>query len=347
MTTDKYIKGKEISEMEISVYKNILDHIPTSKTTIKQLMSNIKNSHGYNTPNGYINISTIRDIYNKYGHKSPEYKRIKSLIPCVTPSGLFKYANNESLISPTNLLVLDIDDLYNKDINQLKRDIFKLPYVYSVCESLSGNGLWVIIPISPDKDRVKIFNHINREFKLKYITIDQLKDIARLRIISIDPYALVKDDNEDILIYDKELDLPADLFSNRDKFDYKNIIRSTLSGNRNSNDPLYDDDLCYYAAKYSIECCNYTCSDPSNNMNNWLGHLCSLSTIGYRGYDLALTLSRQSDGFKSESEVYKAFNNMSKKANGESRKGFLRYFGVCKRELGKSWINQLKDIYKF
>ena len=110
---------------------------------------------------------------------------------------------------------------------------------------------------------------------------------------------------------------------------------------------MYDDDLCYYAAKYSIEHCNYTCSDPSNNMNNWLGHLCSLSTIGYRGYDLALTLSRQSDGFKSESEVYKAFNNMSKKANGESRKGFLRYFGICKRELGKSWINKLKDMYKF
>ena len=41
MTTYKYIKGKEISEMEISVYKNILDHTPVSKTTIKQLIEKL------------------------------------------------------------------------------------------------------------------------------------------------------------------------------------------------------------------------------------------------------------------------------------------------------------------
>ena len=103
-----------------------------------------------------------------------------------------------------------------------------------------------------------------------------------------------------------------------------------------------------YAAKYAIENCNTTCSSTVNNMNIWLSHLCTLSTLGYRGYELALTLSRQSSSYTSDDNVRKAFDSMSKKATIDSRKGFLKYFSVCKRTLGdKVWINKLKEIYNF
>ena len=116
-----YIKGKEISEKEISLYRNHSDHTPIGKIQIKTLFDKIKNSNTYKILNGQcINIQTIRDIYRKYGHQSSEYKNIKSYIPCVTPSGVFTYADNNSLILPSNLLVLDIDDLYNVDIDKIK-----------------------------------------------------------------------------------------------------------------------------------------------------------------------------------------------------------------------------------
>ena len=345
-----YIKGKEISEKEISLYKNHSEHKPIGKIQIKTLFDKIKHSNNYKTPNGQcINIQTIREIYRKYGHQSNEYKDIKSYIPCVSPSGVFSYANNNSIISPSNLLVLDIDDLYNADIEEVKRNIFSLPYVYSVSSSLSGNGLWVIIPIDPSKDREKVFDSINQCMRLMGIKIDKLKDVARLRYISCDSNPLIKSDDTDIVIYDKELDLDLFSFINNRSYD-RDIIKRALykSQGISYTDPLEDDDICYYAAKYAIENCNTTCSSTDNNMNIWLSHLCTLSTLGYRGYELALTLSRQSSSYTSDDNVRKAFDSMSKKAAIDSRKGFLKYFGVCKRTLGdKVWINKLKEIYNF
>lgn len=344
-----YIKGKEISEKEISLYRNHSDHTPIGKIQIKTLFDKIKNSNTYKILNGQcINIQTIRDIYRKYGHQSSEYKNIKSYIPCVTPSGVFTYADNNSLILPSNLLVLDIDDLYNVDIDKVKRNIFSLPYVYSVSSSLSGNGLWVIIPIDPNKDREKVFDSINQCMRLMGIKVDKLKDIARLRYISCDINPLIKSDDTDIVIYNKELEL--DLFSHtNNRPSDRDIIKRVLYKSRGTQfvDILDDDELCYYATKYAIEKCNITCSSTDNNMNIWLSHLCTLSTLGYRGYELALTLSRQSSSFASDADVKKAFDGMSKRATIDSRKGFLKYFGVCKRELGKSWINKLKDMYNF
>lgn len=345
-----YIKGKEISEKEISLYRNHSEHKPIGKIQIKTLFDKIKHSNNYKTMNGQcINIQTIREIYRKYGHQSNEYKNIKSYIPCVTPSGVFTYADNNSLISPSNLLVLDIDDLYNIDIEEVKRNIFSLPYVYSVSSSLSGNGLWVIIPIDPLKDREKVFDSINQCMRLMGIKVDKLKDIARLRYISCDSNPLIKSDDTDIVIYDKELDL--DLFSlTNNRPSDRDIIKRALYKSQGTpfTDPLDNDELCYYAAKYAIENCNITCSSTDNNMNIWLSHLCTLSTLGYRGYELALTLSRQSSSFISDTDVKKAFDGMSKKAAIDSRKGFLKYFGVCKRTLGdKVWISKLKEIYNF
>ena len=250
-----YIKGKEISEKEISLYRNHSDHTPIGKIQIKTLFDKIKNSNTYKILNGQcINIQTIRDIYRKYGHQSNEYKNIKSYIPCVTPSGVFTYADNNSLILPSNLLVLDIDDLYNVDIDKVKRNIFSLPYVYSVSSSLSGNGLWVIIPIDPNKDREKVFDSINQCMRLMGIKVDKLKDIARLRYISCDINPLIKSDDTDIVIYNKELEL--DLFSHtNNRPSDRDIIKRVLYKSRGTQfvDILDDDELCYYATKYAIE----------------------------------------------------------------------------------------------
>lgn len=354
MSEVAYIKGKEILEKEISFYEGIQYHRPIGRISIKGLFDRIRHNDIYTKQRGgTISIYEIREIYRKYGHKSKEYNAVKRFVPCVTPSGVFTYANNNSLVTPSNLLVLDIDDLNNGDIERVKKEVFALPYVYSVSVSLSGSGLWAIIPIDPNKDRVKIFDSINQEMKLRNIKLDKLKDITRLRLIAYDPDPLVKPDDADVVIYDKELDLS--LFTQVNKQpSYRDVIQGVLFGRPTGGQAgsLKDDDnLCYYAAKYAIEKCGASCTANDNNMNVWLGHLGTLAELGDMGLDLALTLSRQSSSYVSDEEVERAFKwtkDHGPKDGKDSRDGFLKYFSICKKALGeKIWISKLKEMYNF
>lgn len=93
---------------------------------------------------------------------------LKKILQCFTPSAYYKCKaqGKEVLISYTNLIQFDFDQLDGLDIEKTKEKIFTLPFVAFVAKSVSGKALFSLILISePDKLKqyaehcFDVFNH--------------------------------------------------------------------------------------------------------------------------------------------------------------------------------------------
>ena len=91
-------------------------------------------------------VITIRQMKEK-----AKRDRIKATLPAVTISGLFDPNRRaDHLVQHSKLLCIDIDQKDNPDqeVNALKERLFALPYVAYSGLSVSGQGLFLIIPIA-------------------------------------------------------------------------------------------------------------------------------------------------------------------------------------------------------
>jgi len=183
-------------------------------------MKNYKNisvsqfrKHGENIPCGTINIlqwllkepdcmqiiNQIRSTMDK-----ETVRQLKGKLPCVTMSGVFKIRNTENLLNHSGLICIDIDGKDNSniaDMNDLKQTLSKLPYVLYCGLSVSGKGVFCLIPIAYTDKHTQQFYAIEQDFQEMGITIDSgCKDITRLRYCSHDPKPII---NLQAAVYEK------------------------------------------------------------------------------------------------------------------------------------------------
>lgn len=93
----------------------------------------------------------------KFGKGHPEYDRIKSKVPCITPNFRYNSIKKDSAIeSATGLLYIDIDDV-DFDINQLNKS-----KIFTYYQSFGGNGYGIL---------VKVNDLTNDNFKDTYLFI--------------------------------------------------------------------------------------------------------------------------------------------------------------------------------
>lgn len=309
------ISTKELEQIRVSYYKNYT--APSTETiTLQQWIYANKNN---------LIVPKIRPIkpidYDKY-------KRLKSFyIPAITTAGIFKNPRcNTSLMIPSHIYCIDVDHC---DVDKTKSILFSLPYVWCVGVSTSGDGVWAIVPINPEGNRSNILRAITKDLSDLGITTDpQVNDIARLRGLGYDENLLVKDGMVDIYCNELEEERLVSVQHSITPLKFKP-----------SDDLLYDDMFCYKAADLAINDFGYTV----NGRNKWLGNLATLSTLGSIGLTLALDLSHNSPSFKSDNDVVRTFNDMSKRANG-SREYMTTYFRVCKENLGENWVSKIKNM---
>ena len=98
--------------------------------------------------------------------------------------------------------------------------------------------------------------------------------------------------------------------------------------------------FCISCARYCIDRLGFKTTDYTN----WLSNVGSLSCLGYDGEELAIQLSRQSRGYKSDEDVLKTLKRLSD--NQRNRQYLTRYFKMCKESLGKYWIQEIKKMYE-
>ncbi len=134
------------------------------------------------------------DIEKIRAAKSKEERdRIKATLPAVTISGTFEPTRaNSNLVKHSGFICIDIDTKPEGiDWETLRDTAGGWDNVYFSSLSASGQGVFLVIPITQPEQHYLHFKALEAEFLPIGITIDKAcKDIARLRGISYDPDAI-------------------------------------------------------------------------------------------------------------------------------------------------------------
>jgi hypothetical protein len=171
----------------------------SNKSVLNVEVSCFKN---YNTAGDPANVNLMAWLTSsKYKDKveairSTEDKQtrgeLKSQLPAITPSGQFSYRSQNSLLIHSGLIQIDIDNLDEGDLEAIKKDLQTLDEIAYLGLSVSGRGLWGLIPMPRDPEFHRdYFEVLSQTFKeLIGITLDDKpKNVASLRGYSYDPQA--------------------------------------------------------------------------------------------------------------------------------------------------------------
>src|SRR5262245_50026299 len=129
-------------DKQVSLYNNCRDKVGGVATFRKILLSDFARD-----------IKTIVQLKSLTSSDDKKRTELKKHLQCYTPGGLF--STRSSLpIQKTGILQLDFDskDVCGYDINELKRSVFKLPFIAFCGISCSGAGFYAFALIGePDK----------------------------------------------------------------------------------------------------------------------------------------------------------------------------------------------------
>jgi len=172
--------------MKVSLYKRLTDKEGTV-TEIVSILNDIKLGK-YKEE-----ISKVRLAKTKQ-----EKTTFKTLLPAFTASGIFNGSRTEnSLINHSGLLQIDVDNDLTAISN--KNKIYSDKFIYCGFISPSGNGLKLIVKISPVKEKHKMyFNALCKYLDNTYNfqTDKSVKDISRLLFVSYDPELYINENSE-------------------------------------------------------------------------------------------------------------------------------------------------------
>lgn len=171
---------KKLDKIKISLYQGVKDN----KGKVVDLLGFL-NDRGHEKE-----IKHLRTVMDE-----AERSRLKRQLPCATISGVFSPTRKrENLQQHSGLIVLDFDAKDNPNVTDweyLKRQCSKVPQILYCSLSVSGNGIFMIIPLAHPSVHEKQFDALASDFKRAGLIVDPSgRDITRLRFCSLDdqPY---------------------------------------------------------------------------------------------------------------------------------------------------------------
>lgn len=123
------------------------------------------------------------------------YDNAKRDLPAVTWSGCFSERKASAITSYSQYIILDIDNLEQEQVINLKIKLKDEEYCCFVFTSPSGKGVKILCKVDTDQEHhLAAFLHLQNYFENKYLLkIDNSgKDICRLCFVSYDPEAINK-----------------------------------------------------------------------------------------------------------------------------------------------------------
>lgn len=110
---------------------------------------------------------------------------------------------SHTTIQHSGLICVDIDAKDNPDILDweiLKQDLSVLPQIVYCALSVSGKGLFLVIPLRYPEKHLQQFHQLQIDFRKMGIMIDSAcSDITRLRCLSYDEHPII---NENATLYE-------------------------------------------------------------------------------------------------------------------------------------------------
>lgn len=179
--------------MNFSVFKSY-SSAPGERIKLKSIIELIKKG------DYELTVDEIRKALERGDKKS--VNDLKAQLPSFTPSGIFgKKRNGENLSQYSQILHLDLDDLSEEEIKELKTKLPGCEYVHAFYVSPSGNGLKVFFKTEDDENWHRQNIHLLIDlFKRNYgISADtKCVDIPRLCLFSYDSNAYINEKSKAI-----------------------------------------------------------------------------------------------------------------------------------------------------
>lgn len=251
-----------------------------------------------------------KDTVNLYRNAPDnEKKRIKTTLPAYTISGNFTPTRTTANLKHSGLICIDIDKVQPEAVmNELKQ----IDNILFCSRSISGNGVFAIIPLAyPDQHKSQ-FKALERCFADMGITIDaQCCDTTRLRIISHDPEAFLNPDAVPYTgLHEEVNNMPQSYFPNQhsENTDAKNELNK------------FED-----AVK---RCVDKVSQDLTSTYQDWVRIGMSLASMGESGRKYYHALSRFNPGYT----VKETDNKFSALLNREpKRMGIGTFFEIMNK----------------
>ncbi len=133
---------------------------------------------------GYAKLNPQVDAIRNETDKEKR-SELKRQLPAITPSGTFSRRRADGLIKHSGFIGLDFDNIDPSHVKTILADIVN---VYYAGLSVSGRGIWALIPISDPNHHRRHFDALQADFESLGLEVDQAcKDVSRLRFYSYDP----------------------------------------------------------------------------------------------------------------------------------------------------------------
>ena len=173
------------------LYRHVKSTIPHKILSIDELVDMIKN-------NDTLKIRTqhIREVYRPKGVEGREsYEEFKDKCESFIPSGRFENGKRKEtgLIEHNGYIVIDIDDIPEDKIDELRSIINLLSHTLLSFVSPSGLGIKIVTPVTPFPTSGDEHRHAWAEASKIYATAIQMpvdpsgKNVSRMCVLMHDP----------------------------------------------------------------------------------------------------------------------------------------------------------------
>ncbi len=253
-------------------------------------------------------IERIRAIQEKKKRDEEKTRLPMSCIAGVLQRGDKAKGIEETITEPSKLLCIDIDLKENPAMagqwQTVKEFLSQLPYIAYVGLSVSGNGLWGIIPLKYPQWHDKQYMQLCIYFRELDIILDKnCSNIGRLRCLSYDPAPYI---NENAVRYEG--------YYIEQQKEYRSI--KPYDGEDNTLQRLQA--ICEQIEVQGI--------DLTSDYNDWMRIGFSLASMGEVGRDFYHVVSRNYPGYN-QLQTDRKYNQLLR-----SRKqcGIGTFFAICK-----------------
>nr|WP_302946414.1 BT4734/BF3469 family protein [uncultured Prevotella sp.] len=251
-------------------------------------------------------ILRLRAVFDKEKRNA-----LKRSLPQATISGVFSPTRAKNNLSQhSGLICVDIDAKDNPDIldwETLKQDLSVLPQIAYCALSVSGKGLFLVIPLRYPEKHLKQFRQLQIDFRKMGIMIDSAcSDITRLRCLSYDEHPII---NENATLYEG-------VYVEKPK--HKSFPTCFIYERENTS------------AEVAV-CCRkiQQCGiDITASYDDWLKVGCALTTLGENGRSLFHICSQQNAKYNA-AKTDKMFTDLLRRNYQQVNIG--TFFWMCKQ----------------
>lgn len=289
-------KTMDIFQTHISVYNGVTDNTGT-----RMPLGTFLFCKEYKD-----DILRLRAVFDKEKRNA-----LKRSLPQATISGVFSPTRAKNNLSQhSGLICVDIDAKDNPDIldwETLKQDLSVLPQIAYCALSVSGKGLFLVIPLRYPEKHLQQFRQLQIDFRKMGIMIDSAcSDITRLRCLSYDEHPII---NENATLYEG-------VYVEKPK--HKSFPTCFIYEGENTSAEV-------------VVCCRkiHQCGiDITASYDDWLKVGCALATLGESGRSLFHICSRQNAKYNA-TKTDKMFTDLLRRNYQQVNIG--TFFWMCKQ----------------